>query len=238
MKQFAEEELGVEFKFDSLINPRIDCSRSPLAVRLSPEEVVALDFHSPRVAREYREMAERDLLRPPVLQGMNTVYSCGGGMKSFAVDPYGQMTICVLSHQQAYDLRSGSLREGWDNFLLQARNRQRTRPSKCHACRITSLCSMCPANGELENGDPESPVEFLCQVAHLRAMALGFAVPPHGECDCCGAEHDAMAESAARIRNREIDVEAWCSPPPAFPILNNPSSPTVGCGGCGKETFR
>ena len=38
----AEEELGVEFKVDGQINPRIDCSQSPLAVRLTPEEVVAL----------------------------------------------------------------------------------------------------------------------------------------------------------------------------------------------------
>src|SRR5436190_3162298 len=44
MKRFAEDELGVEFKFDAQINPRIDCSQSPLAVRLSPEDVVALDM--------------------------------------------------------------------------------------------------------------------------------------------------------------------------------------------------
>src|SRR5437660_4117646 len=41
MKHFAEEELGVEFKTDGQINPSIDCSQSPLAVRLAPEEVVA-----------------------------------------------------------------------------------------------------------------------------------------------------------------------------------------------------
>ncbi|MFZ0438218.1 MAG: radical SAM protein, partial [Candidatus Sulfotelmatobacter sp.] len=47
MRQFAEEELGVEFKFDGQVNPRIDCSQSPLAVRLTPEEVVALDMNAP-----------------------------------------------------------------------------------------------------------------------------------------------------------------------------------------------
>jgi len=40
MKDFVEQELHLDFKFDSLINPRIDCSQSPLAVRLSPEEVL------------------------------------------------------------------------------------------------------------------------------------------------------------------------------------------------------
>jgi MoaA/NifB/PqqE/SkfB family radical SAM enzyme len=56
MKRFAEEDLGVEFKFDPLVNPRIDCSQSPVAVRLSPEEVVALDFHDPSRAGEYRRL--------------------------------------------------------------------------------------------------------------------------------------------------------------------------------------
>ena len=94
-------------------------------------------------------------------------------MNSFALDPYGHMSICVLSHQDTYDIRSGSVKEGWEQFLLKVRTRERKRISKCVKCRIRSLCSMCPANGELENGDPESPVDFLCEVAHLRAMRIG-----------------------------------------------------------------
>src|SRR5271157_754977 len=47
MKRLAEDGFGVEFKFDSLINPRIDCSQSPLAVRITPEKVVELDFSEP-----------------------------------------------------------------------------------------------------------------------------------------------------------------------------------------------
>src|SRR3989441_1470149 len=57
MRRFAEEELGVEFKMDGQINPRIDCSQSPLAVRLTPEEIVALDMAAPRVAAEYQKLA-------------------------------------------------------------------------------------------------------------------------------------------------------------------------------------
>src|SRR5271155_3986534 len=42
MQRMAQEDFGVDFKFDSLLNPRIDCSQSPLAVRISPEKVVEL----------------------------------------------------------------------------------------------------------------------------------------------------------------------------------------------------
>ncbi len=241
MRQFAEEELHLEFKFDSLINPRIDCSQSPLAVRLSPEEVVALDLHSSKVANEFRKLAEQEAQHPPALENIESTYSCGGGMNSFAIDPYGHMSICVLSHQETYDIRSGSVEDGWKQFLLRVRTRARKTISKCVSCRLHSLCSMCPANGELENGDPESPVEFLCEVAHLRAMSLGRQAPPHGECDFCqgGRSYSAVMESAQRIISKEIDVGEWTSPPMLFPILDN-RSPTPGgaCGGCGAQSFR
>jgi radical SAM protein with 4Fe4S-binding SPASM domain len=241
MRQFAEEELHLEFKFDSLINPRIDCSQSPLAVRLSPEEVVALDLHSSKVAAEFRKLAEEEANHPPALENIETTYSCGGGMNSFAIDPYGHMSICVLSHQETYDIRSGSVEDGWKQFLLRVRTRARKTISKCVGCRLHSLCSMCPANGELENGDPESPVEFLCEVAHLRAMSLGLQAPPHGECDFCpgGRSYSAVMESAQRIISKEIDVGEWTNPPMLFPILDN-RSPTPGgaCGGCGAQSFR
>ena len=64
MRRFAEEELGVEFKLDAQINPRIDCSQSPLAVRLKPEEVVALDLSTPLAMNEYRRLAKHDLEGP------------------------------------------------------------------------------------------------------------------------------------------------------------------------------
>jgi radical SAM protein with 4Fe4S-binding SPASM domain len=124
------------------------------------------------------------------------------------VDPEGRMSICVLSHRDTYDWRRGSLRDAWENFFLQVRMKPRTRPSKCDACRIQSLCGMCPANAELENGDAEKPVEFLCEVAHLRATALGAAVAAHGDCAFCpgGAGHAEVVRSAERIRRREIEL--------------------------------
>ena len=233
MRQFAEEELGVEFKMDGQINPRIDCSQSPLAVRLTPEEVVALDIAAPKGASEYRRLAHRDLASPPNLAQNDAVYFCGGGMNGFAINAYGEMGICVISQQETFRTQEAGLKRIWEKSLLELRTRKRTRVTKCAQCRIQSLCGMCPANGEMENGDRESPVEFLCHVAHLRAAAVGVVVPAHGECEFCvgGAEHDALLESARRIIRKEIDVESWTGPQPIFQILGN-SSVSGGCGSC------
>jgi radical SAM protein with 4Fe4S-binding SPASM domain len=236
MKRMAEEEFHVEFKFDSLINPRTDCSQSPVAVRMTPEEVVALDYFDPSRAREYRRLLD-DALRAPVVATPDDAkrYFCGGGMSGCAIDPTGEMSICVISHQQSYNIREGGFSEGWDGPLLAIRNQPRTRPSICDRCKLRSVCGMCPASGELESGDPESPVDFLCQVAHLRAYALGYDVPEHGDCNCCkpGEVQDQLRGSAQRILKQESDPSLWAGgkTPPALHVLQ----PTGGCtsGGCG-----
>ena len=196
MRRFAEEELGVEFKMDGQINPRIDCSQSPLAVRLTPEEVVALDMTLPKGVSEYRKLAKHDFENPPSLAQIDTVYFCGGGMNSFAINALRRDGhLCDFAAGNVRDPRCG-VKAVWEESLLQLRNRKRTRMTKCVQCRIQSLCGMCPANGEMENGDRESPVEFLCNVAHLRAAAVGAEVPAHGECEFCagGSEHEALMD--------------------------------------------
>jgi radical SAM protein with 4Fe4S-binding SPASM domain len=237
MRQFAEEELGVDFKMDGQINPRIDCSQSPLAVRLTPEEVVALDMSVPKGASEYRKLVGRELESASNPSLDETLYSCGGGISGFAVNAYGELGICVISQQETFSIREVGVRQVWEGALLGLRMRKRTRLTKCTQCRIQSLCGMCPANGELENGDRESPVEFLCQVAHLRAAAIGVEVPVHGQCEFCagGSEHEALLESARRIVNKEIDVESWNGPQQVFAILNNSNVAAGGCGSCGNH---
>lgn len=198
IRQFAEE-LRVEFKFDAMMNPRIDCSSSPLEVRLTPAEVVALDLSDPARAAEWHRLGT---FTDPEPEAVPDIYDCGGGVNSFAIDPTGAMTICTLSHQESYDLRKGSVRDGWFQFLHSIRARKATRVTKCTFCSLRSLCGSCAANGELENGDPESPVEFLCQTAHLRAKLFDVPVKAHGDCEYCpgGSDHHHLLEQAEEVK--------------------------------------
>ena len=185
MQRFVEEDLRLEFRFDAMINCRLDCSRRPLAVRLTPREIVELDQGDPKRWAEWKKFVE--LHNGPVYSGEHgdDLYGCGAGINSYAIDPGGRLSVCAFSRDDSWDLRRGSFREGWERFLLAVRRKRITRQTRCTACEIKAMCGMCPANGELENRDAEEPVDFLCRVAHLRAKALGITVKPHGECEYC-----------------------------------------------------
>jgi len=199
--------------------------------------LVALDLATPKTRGEYLRLVEHDLEKPAGLAQIDTVYFCGGGISSFAVNAWGEIGICLTSQQETFSVRDGGARAVWDKSLLHLRSLKRTRVTKCVQCRIQSLCGMCPANGEMENGDKESPVEFFCHLAHLRAEVLGVEVPAHGDCEFCvgGSEHAELVASARRIESKEIDVESWVGPQQMFSILNNSNVATGGCGGCGNH---
>ena len=170
------------------------------------------------------------------------MYICGGGVTSFAVDPEGKMTICVLSHVDTYDLRTGSFREGWENFLYKVRAKKITRVTKCVACALRAMCNTCPANGELEHGDPEEPVDFFCHVTHLRAHALDLPVPPHGDCAYCegGIRYHQLVRSATALKaGMSASSGTPRSPGRMLPIISEAATASTGgcssggCGSCG-----
>jgi radical SAM protein with 4Fe4S-binding SPASM domain len=230
MKRFAEDELGVEFKFDAMINPRIDCSQSPVAVRLKPEEIVELDLLDPKRTADWEKFANH-FVGTGSVEPRGEVYECGGGLTSFAIDPYGLMSICILSQVDKYDVRRGSFREGWQEFLSKVRHKKTTLLTKCVKCRLKAICGMCPASGELENGHAEKPVDFLCQVGHLRAQVLGLSVPPHGDCEYCegGVGYAKLLDAAIALKNGSMAKRV------TLPVVAMPQAlSSVGClsGGC------
>jgi radical SAM protein with 4Fe4S-binding SPASM domain len=234
MKRFVEDDLGLPFKFDAMMTPRIDCSQSPLEQRLGAAEIVELDLLDPRRRSEWEQFAG-DFIRPQQASGHEEdVYHCGAGINSFAVDPLGKMSLCVMSHQDAYDLRDGTVEQGWAGFLLSVRDRQITRVTKCTTCQLKSVCGMCPASAELESGDPETPVEFLCHVAHLRALSMGWPIPPHGACAFCpdGEHHAELSRAAEALRARAAESGVDISQLAERRASTNGDSCSGGCPSC------
>ena len=179
MKAFAEG-LGVEFRFDPVLNVRLDGSHQPTAFRISPQEIVDFDLADQKRMKEWREFCEKFWGPPPKPEYL---YQCGAGISTFHIDPFGKLSVCEMSRVPSYDLRQGTFHEGWYDFMPQVLAQKWSQNTPCKTCDLISLCGQCPGWAQMENGNQETPVEYLCQIAHLRARELGLKTkdPSSGE---------------------------------------------------------
>jgi radical SAM protein with 4Fe4S-binding SPASM domain len=166
MKSFARR-LGVDFRFDLLINPRIDGGKAPCDVRVTPEEGVNMEMADKEVRKEWaKAFAEIDGKQNPEL-----LFSCGAGQNLFNIDSQGNLQICNMVRYINYDLRKGSFNKGW-NLFPGILSRKVKGKSKCATCKIDYFCNRCPGWSMMEYGDEEAPIEYACEIAHLRAEAI------------------------------------------------------------------
>lgn len=106
------------------------------------------------------------------------LFFCGAGQNSGCVDAYGNLQACMgLRHPATvYNLREGSLEEGFRFFSLRLRKMQARNPlylARCARCFLKGLCEQCPGKSWAEHGTLDTPAEYFCQVAHARARLLG-----------------------------------------------------------------
>ncbi len=168
MKGYAET-LGVEFRFDPVLNMRVDGGQKPAEFRISPEEVVALDMADEKRLKAWHEFNEK-FWGPPLHP--EYIYQCGAGVSTFHVDPYGHLSACVMSRIPSYDLRQGTFHQGWHEFVPQVLAQKWSQDVSCKSCELISMCGQCPGWAFMESGDPEEPVGYLCQIARLRTEAF------------------------------------------------------------------
>ena len=95
------------------------------------------------------------------------------------MDAYGNFQLCLLLRHPdtVYDLKSGSLEDAWMNFFPKVREMTAKNPEykgKCAICFLKGLCEQCPAKSWMEFGTLDTPVEYLCEIAHAKARFLGL----------------------------------------------------------------
>jgi radical SAM protein with 4Fe4S-binding SPASM domain len=177
MKAFAKR-LGLAFRYDPILSARVDGDTSPLRFRISPQEVVQLDLGDEKRHSGLKELS-RNFLGP--YENTEYLYGCGAGINSFHIDPHGYLGICTMSRKPRYNLRNGSFKEGWSDFLPEIRAQKPKGDYKCAHCELLAFCGQCPGWSQMEYGDQEIPVQYLCEIGHLRAYALGIKNTLNGE---------------------------------------------------------
>lgn len=164
MRAFAGG-LGLEFRYDGLLWPRLDGGQQPYAHTLSAREVADLDL-----CDEERMQAWADVYREYGGRTSRADYAfeCGAGFRSFHVDCGGRLSLCMMARLPGYDLLHGSFQAGWQSFepLL---GQMRSPEIACRTCTAGVFCPQCPGWSLLVHGDCETPVDRVCELGRLRA---------------------------------------------------------------------
>lgn len=170
------------------------------SLRINPQE--SLTFVTRDKERYRKEMSQfcKRFMGPDG----NRLFSCGAGLGG-CVDAYGRYQPCMLLRDPSlsYDLRTGSLRDALENFFPNVRQTTATNPdylARCGRCFLHGLCEQCPGKSWPETGTLDTPVEYLCQVAHAQAVYLGLLHP--------GEKAWEVMDGKERVKNMQVEPEA------------------------------
>jgi radical SAM protein with 4Fe4S-binding SPASM domain len=158
------QSYGVKFRLDAAIFPSLAGDRSPLDLRVSPEQAVALEFSDPGRVREWHEFLDRFRCVP----SGDRLYVCGAGKTTFHIDPQGWLYPCLMVRAHKYSLLSGSFQTGWAGDVSRIREETAGKDFFCSDCKQKLLCGYCPGFFDLENGLGQVQSEYLCAMGRLR----------------------------------------------------------------------
>ncbi len=163
------------FRWDVDLIGAFPCSSNKVQdIRLSPEECVELEA---RVRIRNQELLNRiknwQPAAPP--NGKRSAFTCNIGKSSAYIDCYGGMHPCLPLESVSYDLRQGSLEEGWHEAIPKMIRDFPLAPGPCQTCDAFELCGQCVAFALLEGCSPTGPVPFRCRLAKARAKQYGLS---------------------------------------------------------------
>lgn len=166
--QNMAKNFGVKFRFDAEIFPRFNGDKTPINLRVSPEEAVEKEFSNDARRLHWREYIERHQGLP----ASETLYTCGAGLTNFHIDPYGNLQPCLMTTHFTYNLLSGSFSKGWYDIMPYIREKKSRADSACNQCEKRVLCDFCPAFFYLENGAEDRYSPYLCEIGQHRFRVL------------------------------------------------------------------
>lgn len=162
------EGMGVPFRFDAMINPQLDGGTEVLKERIDPEDYVRLEGLTDHHRDHYQKLLDMAQKKPR----SRKAFSCGAGIKTFHVDPRGNIHPCMMWRNNPYSLKTGDL-DGWHQHLGALRQTEIPADSECGSCAHHLACNNCAATSALENGGvPGRPVGYYCQINYTREKLL------------------------------------------------------------------
>ena len=165
--------LGCEFRFDPMINKRIDDNHfsDPVKYRISPEDVVRLDNAYPKRLEEWKRFCDK-FVGEPIKD--DRLYKCGAGLGTVHCDPYGIVKCCMMITRDGFSIREHEIKWIWEEGILSTISQKKDFSLPCDDCHLGNLCGQCAAWSILESGDIKKEVAYLCKIAKIRSRDFEF----------------------------------------------------------------
>jgi radical SAM protein with 4Fe4S-binding SPASM domain len=171
LSPFAEVEIG--WYLSKRARTDIDESRRILEYRLSPDEAVDIILETDIISKKGTPRLLEMPRKLPV-----KLFACRAGV-ALSIDAYGQLQLCTEMRypRTLYNLRKHTIRDALSSHIPQMKSLVVTNPEylrRCVNCKIRLVCYQCPACSWTENANLDSPVDYLCRVAHTLANRIGL----------------------------------------------------------------
>ncbi len=174
---FCRQRSYKKFRFDPFLNLRTDKNqkknREIIRQRLTGDEIIELEKQYPERLEELKGFCKSASDSHDFKNFPEVIFKCGAGLTSCTINSYGFLKLCIALVRESciYDLKKGSLKDAWYNFIPEIRalrSNKKTYHDGCSNCRLRSFCSWCPARADLETGELDEKIRYFCSVALKR----------------------------------------------------------------------
>ena len=169
VRDFADG-LGVQYRFDCAVHPKLNGDCAPLEHRLEVDEIIQIELNMPGHLTGLCEMVRREKLRKPG----DKLFQCSAGLNSFHIEADGSLVFCSMVRESKWNILEKGFRRGWDEFYRPFHAMMRERDGECAQCELHSICAQCAGWSYLVSGDLESRVDFLCRLTRRRHRLLSM----------------------------------------------------------------
>ena len=166
IKELADS-LDVKYILDTLVVPKADGTPGPTKYRV-PLKVLKEILSDQELDRSAVHFGTMENVESAAVH-LDSVM-CKAGINYGHLDPYGNISPCVLFPVKAGNIREKPFIEIWKDAPIFKRIRKTRMKDvkKCGECELISHCFRCPGIAYLENHDAFGPSDYCCEVAKIK----------------------------------------------------------------------
>ncbi|MEI6727676.1 MAG: radical SAM protein [Actinomycetes bacterium] len=163
------DELGVSFRSDALVTPRLDGDQGPLEQRVDPVRAAELELLAEKSRRDAAAYRDRRM----AADESPDLYQCGAGSMGFHLDPAGGLRPCIMSQEYAFDAVGLGFAPAWKALVRALDGLRLQQDSLCPECNWRALCGYCPGLLALETGSVHGHSPYMCSLGERRSGIIG-----------------------------------------------------------------